>query len=67
LHHGCLLDRVPSIEPKGEDEDEKVDEVQEDVERKKNTAGIVGGHHILQCTKTLLKEKEKGEINSCHF
>jgi hypothetical protein len=38
----CLLYRVYFTEPKGKDEDEEVDEVQEDVEIKRNTVGIVG-------------------------
>ena len=44
------------------DEDEEVDEVQESVEKKKLYWNC-GGRHILQCTRTLLKEKEKGETH----
>jgi hypothetical protein len=41
-----------------------VEEVQEDGGRKKNLLELwEGGRHILQCTRTLLEEKEKGETH----
>ncbi len=44
--HCCLLDRVPPT-PEGKDEDEEVDEVHEDVERKNNSDGSAGGGIII--------------------
>jgi len=50
LRHCCLLDLVPPTESKLTDEDEEVDEVQEDVEKKiaGNVGEIITSYSVLE-------------------